>query len=556
MNKPLLTLLFSALILFSCQNGGRYSGQLVAIDSLLVPQPDTAYSLLSSIDSRTLSHSDRLYYNLLYTIASDKIDVVFQDDSLIATTTNRSSFKRDPYKQFRANLYRGLVKLRINEYDSLGYYYLLKAEDICKQRVIPDDTYKRLLYWYLADYNEKYGKYEMAELYFLKERELLNLWGDGEQICGNDISLYWAYYGQGKFEEMAKIAQTYDAVSNSLSASCLMGLYNVMTSFYYRTGAYEKAIESGKKEAILRLQYKDRVKNYYLIARSFYNINQPDSAIRYALLSTEQNITGHSYENTQLLFEYHQFLGELYTKQGNLSQAIYHYNEALMHHDEKVKIHANNAVHDIEKVLEVEKNNRRLDQIKASRSMVLLFTVVAILVLTIVVIYVHTKRKLLQKDIWLKEREADLTRQKRWEVETIKAFVDVTVGQFEDLNNYIYEQIVSISETQLIAKLDGVVKNVKSKNKELFLNILNNEDVKSYFPLLSKLDAFSTLDKVILLMLKLDVISEYISKVVYISPGSLRGMKSKMRAKIQSAKLLDEDEQKSLYALVELKNKL
>ena len=553
MNKSFLALPLLIVVLFSCQGKKRYLDQLVAIDSLLVSRPDTAYTLLSSLDSRALSRSDEMYYNLLYTIASDKVYVTFQDDSLIATTTNRSSFKRDPYKQFRANLYRGLVKFRINEYDSLGYYYLLKAEDVCKQRAIPDDTYKRLLYCYLADYNKKYAQYEMAEFYFLKERKLLNLWGDREQICENDIGLFWTYYGQGKLEEMAKIVHTYETMEDSLSDFYLMGIYNAQTAFYYRTGAYEKTIESGKKEGILRLQHKEGIKNYYLVARSYYSLNQPDSAMKYVLLTLEHNIMRSPIENTQLLFEYYKFLGELYAKQGNISQAAYYYDESLKFHDEIVEIHDNNAVRDIDKILETEKNERKLNQIKASRSILLLLVVVGILALIIVVLYFHNKRKLLQKDATLKVREAEWERQKRWELLIIKAFADVTMGRFEDLNKKIYEQMVLIQETLLIDKLDGIVANIKNTNKGLFLDIIHSEDVRHYFPLLSKLNTFSTLDKVILLMLKLDVSSKYVSKVIYSNPDSVRVMKYKMRSKIEGAKGLDEDERKSLYALIELK---
>lgn len=210
--KKYLYLLLLTLSLISCQNEKKevYAVKLREIDSILVPYPDSAHILLSEIDREKLSRSNKVYYNLLYTIASDKNDVVFENDSLIATVTSSSAFKNNPYNSYRANLYRGLVRYRKSEYDSLSYYYFLKAEDICNRYEIPDDSYKRLLYWYIASYNKTYSNFELSEKYFSKEREIIeSLGSDKNSICLNDINRYWVYIGQGKIEEASEIINYY-----------------------------------------------------------------------------------------------------------------------------------------------------------------------------------------------------------------------------------------------------------------------------------------------------------------------------------------------------------
>lgn len=535
--------LSSLFLFFSCHSGvNNRIDQLKFADSLLISNPDEAYSILSGIDERELSHRNRLYYNLLKTIALDKTYFIFEDDSLIATTT-KSGFRKDPYNNFRSNLYHGLVKLRISGYDSLGYYHLLKAEDICKEDNIPDDPYKRLLYWYMADYNMIYSNYDLAEKYSLKERVVSEKVGTIDNLLNNDISLFWIY---SSIQDTGRMLEIIDRYQNDslIPESCLPDIYNIRTFYHYTIKDYPGTIEHGKLEAILREKNHLRVKVYYTIASSYHSLGQVDSSIKYTHLALDNNLTTSQEENMQLAFYYNRKLGKLYSEKGDIINSGLHYEEALRLHDDLVKFHSNNSVESMEKILTAEKQARKLEQIESSRK--LLYAIIIVIVLSSTIIFILIRNRILAH-----KRESAINEERRIEAEIKKMIVDVTIGQFDQLNNYMYDKVLKSQENILADELNDQAKYTKKENRSLFAKILEKEEVISYFPILPKLTEFSIYEKMIFLMIKLKLSTYYISKIFYSSENSIRGIKSRTRDKIKNSKTLTSEEKINLISLLE-----
>ena len=75
MRKAIITTLSVLIVLLSiaCNTRVNYNKYLIAIDSLIVQQPDTALSMLEAFPTNSLqTQADSAYYGLLMTEARDK----------------------------------------------------------------------------------------------------------------------------------------------------------------------------------------------------------------------------------------------------------------------------------------------------------------------------------------------------------------------------------------------------------------------------------------------------------------------------------------------------
>ena len=76
MRKAIITTLSVLIVLLSiaCNTRVNYNKYLIAIDSLIVQQPDTALSMLEAFPTNSLqTQADSAYYDLLMTEARDNL---------------------------------------------------------------------------------------------------------------------------------------------------------------------------------------------------------------------------------------------------------------------------------------------------------------------------------------------------------------------------------------------------------------------------------------------------------------------------------------------------
>lgn len=109
-------------------------------DSIIEDAPDSAYALLSAIDSDELrSDCDRAMYALLYTQARTKLNVVQTDDSLINTAVDYFAGSPDSREYMKALFYKGDIDYNRGNMTS-AIMVSLHARDIA---ITLDDPYWR-----------------------------------------------------------------------------------------------------------------------------------------------------------------------------------------------------------------------------------------------------------------------------------------------------------------------------------------------------------------------------------------------------------------------------
>ena len=121
------TLIILSLILGGC--GSETSRTLRHADSVMEEHPDSAMTILSSIDRHTLKDSDLPYFALLYTQAQVKTDVPLDSDSLISLAYAKYGDDTGGDLGIRSNFYTGEVFFNQKKYREAMPCYLTAYEE-------------------------------------------------------------------------------------------------------------------------------------------------------------------------------------------------------------------------------------------------------------------------------------------------------------------------------------------------------------------------------------------------------------------------------------------
>lgn len=167
-----MLLLLSALVLTGCRKKHyNYDPVLSEIDSIMVEMPDSALTALKSINPKELSQADRMYFDLLSTIAIDKATKILQTDSTISVVYAYFSQSGDKLNHARSALYRGLLRYRVNMFDEDIFHFLKEAQTICEDNNVDNKNVKYLIYLYLGELHRRDADWIEAQEWYSKARE-------------------------------------------------------------------------------------------------------------------------------------------------------------------------------------------------------------------------------------------------------------------------------------------------------------------------------------------------------------------------------------------------
>ena len=145
----LLSLIFLFGILSGCAEHSSLQDTLDKAENFMENHPDSAYSLLQTVDSDALrTRGGRARYALLYTQAQDKNYIDETNDSLISVATNYYQHHGDVRNRFLSLYYKGRVSYNAGDYLHAMLNYS-EAETLVPD--LQDDYYAGLLYSQLGD---------------------------------------------------------------------------------------------------------------------------------------------------------------------------------------------------------------------------------------------------------------------------------------------------------------------------------------------------------------------------------------------------------------------
>lgn len=145
----LLSLIFLFGLFSGCAEHSSLQDTLDKAETLMEEHPDSAYTLLQTIDSDALrTRGGRARYALLYTQAQDKNYIDETCDSLISVATDYYQHHGDVRYRFLSIYYKGRVFYNAGDYLHAMLYYS-EAERLTEE--LEDDYYAGLLYSQIGD---------------------------------------------------------------------------------------------------------------------------------------------------------------------------------------------------------------------------------------------------------------------------------------------------------------------------------------------------------------------------------------------------------------------
>lgn len=304
------------LLVLGINSCSHVNDKLKLAENLMETAPDSSLHILRSINSENfMSQSHRALYSLLMSQALDRNDIKVKSDSLIKIATNYykgSVPERAGYAWFYSS------RIASNK-DSANKQAnnLLKAEEFAKKTknykligLIYSE--KGVLYQNQQQYDSSIYYFKRAYHTFKKIPDyrnsilsLLNTGGNFLNISKNDSAL--TYY---------KLAEKLSIHSNDTLLRS--SLYRSLGSVYNRLKNYSLSLYYFKQVPITHTTIYDS-NNYYLIAKTYIEINRLDSARIYLNKVNELK---------SMAPDYYQLWQTYYKKEGNLTKALYYANQA------------------------------------------------------------------------------------------------------------------------------------------------------------------------------------------------------------------------------------
>lgn len=263
-------------IMVSCSGYSDRQG-LVALDSLILQDPDSACELLAAYPADSLpTADDRAYHALLTTIADYKAYRPATTDSVINIAVNHYDHNgANEDKRMRSLLYKGCVMEELGDPEQAIEYYK-RAEIVCPTEDYFHNGYinlrKASLYHLSFSDSISLDVYAKAIRYFhmVNERHY-------ESLCLNSMGMLYSHLGNYDLAKL-KILQAISIAEESSDSINMCVGYNNLSFLYYERHKYCDVLNTSKKLIKLGESFPLNQTCYNIISISFAKLGRPDSA--------------------------------------------------------------------------------------------------------------------------------------------------------------------------------------------------------------------------------------------------------------------------------------
>lgn len=284
MRKAIIATLSVLIVLpfIACNTRVNYNKYLIAIDSLIVQQPDTALSMLEAFPTNSLqTQADSAYYGLLMTEARDKNYIIQTNDSLIQSALTYYNGTNDIEKRARAHYYSGCVyRDSQRRTESMTQYLIAKplAEKAGERRLL-SLIYLNIGYLYYSQNlnTQADSSYQLAQQIGIQlkdsvlQAEVLSRRGLIRMEKGEE---FYPEAEKMMLKALAIVQKQSNIQLKENVFSSLCQLYNWMENG-------EKAIEFAKQNLGVQKDRTTCYKAFELLGSAYYLILQYDSARHY-----------------------------------------------------------------------------------------------------------------------------------------------------------------------------------------------------------------------------------------------------------------------------------
>ena len=461
----LLVVLVAAVT--GCGGAHRYDSRLVAADSLMLPNPDSALAIIEAVSPDSLpDEGNRAYLDLLLTQARYRCYVTATSDSDINRALNYyRAHSGEREKLTRAYIYKGAVMDELGHPDSAMLYY-----KHAEATAAPDDYFnlgyvnKRIATLYQDQLSQDSSAIlclKNAIHYFeiLKDTNyLIPCYGDLGAVCGVRYPDSTEYY----LTHAIELSQQSNPAKQYTYKSKLAGFYLFYGHDYQRSNMLAMDVFRNGKEDCLESQF------YYYAILSFIKLGKLDSA-KFILKSTpkpQNAIDSMNYYNVMAGIAKAENNAEAFGYYESLSKGIT--TDIMASNKEKALSNAEKDFH----YLQLEKQHSASRHSNRSLALILSIALCLLFASAYAIYYMNNKLRSYkdeQKSI-KKELESTLTQldelQRQSSSETSK-LVSLRLDAMKELSEDIRIKIDSSDKVKRIVPLSAYIKMLNEKNRIL-----------------------------------------------------------------------------------------
>ena len=380
---PMVILMIVALVavVTGCHRAPRYDSRLVAADSLMRDNPDSALAIVSAVNIDSLTdEGDHAYRDLLITQARYKCYIVATTDSDINRALNyyrRHDSERE--KLTRAYIYKGTVMEELGHPDSAMLYYK-HAEATADKK---DFFYLGYINARIADlYREEFSQ-DSAAIIRLKNAihyyglladtsYIIPALGNLGSICGVNHPDSAKYY----LSQAILLAREFDPKLQYSHMSTLAGVYYYQKDFEAAKSLAMDIFRNGK-------DYCEETQFYYYAALSYLKLGLIDSA-KYVLKLTPKPVDAVDSMN------YYNVIAEISSAQ-NEHYVYKDYNERSHHITERILSEYKKATIAVGEIEYDKQQSQREFNAKKRKNIriAVVFLVLFLLLIAFIVRYAH-----------------------------------------------------------------------------------------------------------------------------------------------------------------------
>ena len=271
----LYILIFLGLSVAGCRGGRSYDSRLVAADSLVASQPDSALRLLRGVGFDSMcSDADRAYFALLLTQAKYKCDEIITSTDTIDIAVDYFSGGGDADKRLRSLIYRGASLTDMGEITAA-----MEAYKQAEAAASPND-YENLGYINLrmaSLYQKVYAKnFDHIDKYKIA---LMNFYQANDKhyqlVC---LSRLGQVYRLVNMDSAYLYIKKAIELSRELNDSLWLFMnYEFLSGYYMKIGNLQKQKETALYVIKNGQKYAD-YDCYYILSRAYANLGKTDSA--------------------------------------------------------------------------------------------------------------------------------------------------------------------------------------------------------------------------------------------------------------------------------------
>ncbi len=554
----------------NCSSDTQYTSQMASameeIEALVLSNPRKALVMLDSLNLDTSKILLKNYYKLnkiyananLFCVEADKepyveyvnlkeIEQLYnyykEEYDKVKKKLNSKKFEIGDYNYAKASLLYGIVRYEYKRDDITAYRYLKRAQSFFDTHP-QHNHYRAFLYYALAKVNGYFGNISATVNYYNKSISLLKDAHDVNHIPRISMRMANILFIVNDYVHVKSIIDTLLEQKESLDAETLFEIYLMKSAISASEGDYEVAhiaMENANKEKKnLHTGNKNWAMENLIASKYYLSINNLDSALCYADKAVKSSILKDDYATDNINKDfYYRNLADVYFAAGKFELAAQTYKNASNNHLYGATISSNAVNKGLEKAYNdtIEKINIHnqwwdtyLTYTMLALLIVLLLVIILVLVFRLRIGTIEKEKDKLQK-IMMEEQ--------MYQSKSIIDIVSISLGMLPKFVEKINELSAKTFTTdpKLYDVFQKEITAVKIETRKHFLDLINNDAFKAANPVLQYLGALSNQEKMIVLLLKQNYSTKYISNVLNTSQSSVRASKVKIKAKIRDAQI-------------------